>query len=98
MSHEQLAFVTGIILGAAMDRIEGEDDGQNLYAQGALECAGMALSALYYQVTGEPMGILDALEVAGGFEEAALSGKPVDLPQHVAAFVGAVKEASESRT
>ncbi len=67
--RSQLVFAAECIIAAAIDRADGERgdnlrkiaEGSETYVNGAIECAGMALAILAAQVTGEGVGINDAL-------------------------------------
>ena len=75
-TKSQLILAAQCIMGAALERIEGEIEAPErqvmgaaltLYERGALEAAGMALAVLYVQVSkdDEGMGIYDALGQSG---------------------------------
>lgn len=73
-------FVVELILIGVLDRVETAlphdrewDDsisnGLGSYERGAIEAAGMALGVLYCNLTGDGMGICDALAVADRFDQ-----------------------------
>jgi hypothetical protein len=66
-TREQLTFVVQCMLCGAADRIEPEAKEDSPYENGAVESAGMALATFYAQLTGDGIGIYDALHLAGGF-------------------------------
>jgi hypothetical protein len=83
--REQLIFVVDAALIGALDRIESalpdvitwedrnsNDDPLDLtwYECGGLDAAGMTIAVLYAQLTGDGLGIGDALACAGDFQEA----------------------------
>jgi len=76
-SREQLIFVVQVILCSATDRVDAclpTSSGLKMTADltfiaGATEAAGMGLAVLYAQLTGDGLGIGDALAIAENFDE-----------------------------
>lgn len=77
--RDQLVFMVETILIGVLDRVQSHlpsdcdwDStvtlGLGSYERGALEAAGMALAVLYCNLTGDGMGIGDALNVADYFD------------------------------
>lgn len=52
------------------NKIDSDPKTLSAYDRGALECAGMFLGVLYAQLTGDGLGIYDALHCADRFDEA----------------------------
>jgi len=77
-TKEQTIFVAQVIIAAAIDRVEScvppctpanewEPRGDELrsYVSGATETAGMGLAVLYAQLSGDGLGISDAIDLIG---------------------------------
>ena len=77
------------ILSAALDRCETCDEPNAAYTQGVLECAGLMLGSHVYEQTGEGIGVMEAIELAGDLVSKVENRQfdDVDITQCAKAFM-----------